>query len=535
MLVEVVLIFLTFCAYLVWKVRKSGKYWKEHGVAHLEMDLLGGSEGMSDVIFKRKHVLDLMREHYHKFPGEKIYGIYGIMKPSLVIKDPDIVRQIFVKDFNSFTDRDPAKRLDKTFGESRTIDTYWKHQLTSLNGSKWKDVRSTFSPVFTSGKMKLMMNFIKAISEKLVNEFETAAVNNEDVELKDVFGKFSMDTIASCAFGVDAESFDNKDSQFVKNAAKIFSFTLLDGLRIIGVNLIPGLDKIYELFNINIMKPKETWFFVDAIRKTIKHRRESNERRNDLIDLMLDAMADNEDTVKGDTEDLDQYERDMKLDHVSGIKDFDEKIIVSTAMILMVAGYDTTAMTLAFAADELAKNPEIQTKLQQEVDEAYEEAQGECPGYNEIQNLPYLDQVIHETLRLHPVFNMTRTCVVPEYKVPGTNYTIKKDERININVSGIHTDPKYYPNPEQFNPENFSKEAKSARTPYAFLGFGQGPRACIGMRFALLEAKVGLAATVKRFSFERCEKTVEKPEIDPTSTLGYVKNGLWAKVKQRVD
>jgi len=533
MWVEGVVIFLTFCAFLVWKLKKSGRYWTEKGVANLGMDIFGGSVGMSDVILKRKHILDCMREHYHMLPEEKIYGIYSIMKPALVIKDPEIVRQIFVKDFNSFTDRDPANRLDKTFGEKRDIDTYWKHQLTSLNGNKWKDVRSTFSPVFTSGKMKLMMKFIRAISEKLVKQFETSALNNADVELKEEFGKFSMDTIASCAFGVDAESFDNADSLFVKNAAQIFTFSLLDGLRILGVHLIPGMDKFYEIFNINIMHPKETGFFVDVIRKTIKHRRESNERRNDLIDLMLDAMSEDNAKVKSEAEDLDQYEKDMKLDHVSGIKDFDEKTIVSTAMVLMAAGYDTTAMTLAFAAYELSKKPDIQMKLQNEVDEAFAAADDGVPDYNTIQNLPYLDQVIHETLRMHPVFNMTRTCVVPEYKVPGTSYTIKKDERIMINVSGIHSDPKFYPNPEEFNPDNFSKEAKSTRSPYAFLGFGQGPRACIGMRFALLEAKVGLAEVMKRFSFERCEKTAENPELDPISILGYVKGGLWARVKQR--
>eukprot|EP00092_Neocalanus_flemingeri_P027017 GFUD01029298.1.p1 GENE.GFUD01029298.1~~GFUD01029298.1.p1 ORF type:complete len:533 (-),score=113.68 GFUD01029298.1:42-1544(-) len=497
------------------------------------MGSFGGSEGMKDVILKRRHVLDVFKDHYHMFPSEKIYGIYSIMKPTLVIKDPEIVRQIFVKDFNSFTDRDPEKRLSKTFGEKREADGYWKHQLTSLSGNKWKDVRSTFSPVFTSGKMKMMLKFIEEISKKLVNEFETKASDNVNVELKEVFGKFSMDAIASCAFGVDAESFGNKDSPFVENAAKIFTFSLIDGLRIIALHLIPGLDKIYEMFNINVMHPKETIFFVDVIRKTIKHRRETKIRRNDLIDLMLDAMLEDSNKENGENETLDQYEKDMQIDHVSGIKEIDEKTIVSTAMVFMAAGYDTTAMTLAFAAHELTKKPQIQKKLQQEIDEAYLEADGGTPDYNTIQNLPYLDQVIHETLRMHPVFNMTRTCVVPEYKVPGTDYIIKKDQRININVSGIHSDPQYYPNPKEFNPENFSKEAKTMRSPYAFLGFGQGPRACIGMRFALLEAKVGLAAVLRKFSFERCEKTVDEPELDPTSTLGYVKDGLWAKVKQR--
>merc|ERR1711872_769744 len=102
-----------------------------------------------------------------------------------------------------------------------------------------------------------------------------------------------------------------------------------------------------------------------------------------------------------------------------------------------------------------------------------------------------------------------------------------------INSLGIHSDPEYFPNPTLFNPDNFSKEAKASRSPYTFLGFGQGPRACIGMRFTLLEAKLGLAAVLHKVSFERCEKTQDDLEIDPRSTLGYVKGGLWAKVVKR--
>ena len=390
MWMEVLVLILTLVGFIIWKFKKIGGYWTENGVAHLKMGSFGGSVGMKKLILKRKHVLEVFSDHYHMFPDEKIYGIFSVMKPSLVVKDPEIVRHIFVKDFNSFTDRESEI---KSFGEKRTADSYWKHQLTSLNGDKWKDVRSTFSPVFTSGKMKMMLKFIQEISEKLVKEFEIAASDNVDVELKEEFGKFSMDAIASCAFGVDAESFENKNSLFVQNAANIFRFSLIDGLRIMAVHLIPGFDKVYEAFNINVMHPKETSFFVDVIRKTIKHRRESNIRRNDLIDLMLDAMSEDSNNDNGEIENLDQYEKDMKMDHVSGIKDFDEKTIVSTAMVLMAAGYDTTAMTLAFAAYEITKKPEIQTRLQKEIDEVYAEADGRFPDFNAIQNLPYLDQV----------------------------------------------------------------------------------------------------------------------------------------------
>ena len=76
-----------------------------------------------------------------------------------------------------------------------------------LMGNEWKDVRSTFSPIFTSGKMKSMMVFIRETSQNLIKEILQHATDGNEVELKVLFGKFSMDTIALCAFGVDAQSF----------------------------------------------------------------------------------------------------------------------------------------------------------------------------------------------------------------------------------------------------------------------------------------------------------------------------------------
>ena len=81
--------------------------------------------------------------------------------------------------------------------------------MTSLTCDEWKEVSSTFSPIFTSGKMKAMMVFIRETSKRLVEEFGKHAEADLEFELKDVFGKFSMDTIASCAFGVDAQSFSS--------------------------------------------------------------------------------------------------------------------------------------------------------------------------------------------------------------------------------------------------------------------------------------------------------------------------------------
>jgi cytochrome P450 family 6 len=104
---------------------------------------------------------------------------------------------------------------------------------------------------------------------------------------------------------------------------------------------------------------------------------------------------------------------------------------------------------------------------------------------------------------------------------------------VYVNVGGIHYDEKYYPNPNEFNPENFSKENRAKRNPMAFLSFGQGPRGCIGMRFALLEAKMGLASVLHKYCLLTCEKTVDVIVPDPGQILGTNKEGLWVRAQRR--
>ena len=154
----------------------------------------------------------------------------------------------------------------------------WRQGLTSVVGDEWKAIRSAFTPIFTSGKMKGMLKFINHLAGDLTTEMEKKAKKEEEFELKDVFGKFSIDALASSTFGVNAESFTNENSMFVKHAAAIFKNSKLD-FAILALKFIPGVPKLISLLQINTMKPKETRFFRDIILQTIRHRRETKERK----------------------------------------------------------------------------------------------------------------------------------------------------------------------------------------------------------------------------------------------------------------
>ena len=144
---------------------------------------------------------------------------------------------------------------------------------------------------------------------------------------------------------------------------------------------------------------------------------------------------------------------------------FDELVIVATAIVLLVAGYDTTGTTLAWACYELAKNPEIQEKLRQEVEDILDGDPEKKLTYDDIQSMTYLDQVINETLRFHNPVGALQRSAAKEYKVPGTDIVLPKDTMVWINVLSMHFDQKHYENPHGFDPDHFSKDAKSNRHP----------------------------------------------------------------------
>ena len=460
MFLEATLLLAAFIGLGHWWLCKKWAFWKENGIPGPTPTLPAGNFG--PVLSMKVHILDWFRDLYRQFPGEKFIGIYSLHTPIMVVNDPEMARQILVKDFNHFVDRDTETNMSNAF-PGKTTDIFWLEQMFIKTGDRWKDIRTTFSPIFTSGKMKAMMRFIDKVSDSLVGHLDGKTALTDGFELKDVMGKFSLDTLASCAFGVDGQSFEDKESVFVNNAAKIFTNTKLSQFKIFGAMIIPGMAKFMRFMGMNTFKPKETKFFANIVTKTIQQRKASKERKDDLIDLMIDAMEGLKEEELEEKD--DQYAVDMKLAHKANSKNLDDLSIIGTAMGFLVAGYDTTGMALSWICYELAKNPDLQRQVQDKVDAVYESVGGKTPDYTDVQGFTFLDQLIQESLRLHTVMPLNRVVTSPEYTMPGTNVKMKKGDMVFINSPGIHSDPEYFPNPSVFNPDNFNNEAKASRSP----------------------------------------------------------------------
>jgi cytochrome P450 len=420
-----------------------------------------------------------------------------------------------VKDFNHFVDRHASHILE---GSRSKTDMVWPNMMSNLRGDRWKEVRSAFRPVFTSSKIKMMMPMISGVCKDMERSVDCAAKTGDLIDLKDLCGKYSMDTIASCVFGVDAGSFDSlaaDSSPFIRKVKALFNKNGIEAFKI-GLTLLPGVRELMLGLRIPLFKPDETRFFVDVIAQTLRDRKARNKeqngsgRKNDLIDLMIDAI--------GDDPNAEQHD-----------------LIVANAMLMMIAGYDTTAATMSYCFWHLAKNPDIQIKMQREIDQASREEEDETIlSYEAIQKLEYLDIVVKETLRLHaPVGQLFRRCTAEKYVVPGTDVTLRAGDEVLIPLCGIHLDERHYPDPERFDPDRFAQSSPSDHDPFAFLSFGHGPRGCIGTRFALLEAKAALASVLKKYSLKAVKETPVKVTLDPRSIFSDSKEALLVRAEKR--
>lgn len=119
---------------------------------------------------------------------------------------------------------------------------------------------------------------------------------------------------------------------------------------------------------------------------------------------------------------------------------------------------------------------------------------------------------------------MNRICT-KDYKIPNECLVLKKDTKILISLHAIHHDPEYFPEPDKFDPERFSTENKTKLHACAYMPFGEGPRFCVGMRFGIMQAKVGMAIMLKNYKFtlkNKCSKLKLEPSAPLLAPIGEV-------------
>ncbi|KAF2896691.1 hypothetical protein ILUMI_09488 [Ignelater luminosus] len=483
-------------------------YWERRDVYTPKPTIPFGNA--KDLLFQKvtlgrdiKNVYDDIKNKGNKFGGYYFFG-----KPVFIPIDLDLVKSIYVKDFMHFTNH-----LNTLNEEDDPLTGH----LFNLKGAKWKHLRTKLTPAFSSGKMKMMFPTLVDYSDHLVMVIDRHIEEKQPIDIKEVTGRFSTDIIGSCAFGIECNSLENENSDFREYGKKTFKLTLWGNLiRLVSI----GLPNLLVYLKIRTFRKDVCDFFTNIVQKTVNYREENKIVRNDLMHLLL-RLKNNVQINKNATAALKSSNTPLlKMNELT-----------AQAFIFFAAGFETSSTTLTFCLFELVQNPKLQDKVREEIDIVLERYNGKLT-YDAVIELIYMEKCINETLRKYPPVPVhTRECT-KTYRVPGTNLILNKGSSVFISVLGIQNDPVHYPDPDKFDPERFSGEHKARRHVAAWIPFGDGPRACIGTRFGIMQTKVGLTVLVKHFKFTLHPKTSIPLDFDPQSVILSVQEGIWLKAER---
>lgn len=460
-----------------------------------------------------------------------MYGLTDVtFNLQYFFRDTEAFKRIAIKDFDHFEDRRGF------FNEE--VEDIWGKSLFTLHGEKWRQMRATLSPAFTGSKMRQMFELIADCGDGIVKHLTKRFEKGEklNVEMKDLFSRYTNDVIATCAFGIKINSFDDPENSFYTNGKTLMNFgSFARGLRFF-VGLV--LPKISSTFNIRFFDQTISNIFKSIILDTMEVRRKNNIFRPDMINILMQVRAgtfrEQIDEKSKETDDGFATVEESDVGKATVTRTWTDDEVVAQCLLFFLAGFETSSGVLMFAGYELVAHPDIQQKLFEEIDETNRRLGGNRITYDVLQKMKYLDQVISEVLRKWPVApQIDRVCVKDYiFNYEKYNFKIEKGSCVSFSLYGIQNDPKYFPEPDVFDPERFSDENKHNIVSGTYVPFGVGPRNCIGSRFALMELKVILYYLLLNFSFEPNRDTQIPLKIKKQLFVGTEK-GVHLELKPR--
>lgn len=477
-------------------------YWSRRGVPCLSTRFPFGHIKDAGRV---EHISQIIHHHYRilKCTASGLAGMYFFTQPVLVLLDMDLIKTVLMKDFNSFSDRGLYYN---------DADDPLSAHLVALDGAHWKPLRAKVTPTFTLGKMKFMYPTIVEVAQRLHKHLAdqmTAVEENEGVvfEMRDIFARYTTDVIGTCAFGIECNSIQDPNGQFRMVGKKVFAHPRYRG---IAAFLMLTFRETARRLHYKVFHDDVAEFFLGIVNETVAYREKNAVRRNDFMDLLI------------------QLKNEPPKDGVAALT-MDE--LAAQAFVFFLAGFETTSSALSYALYELSLNGAIQERARKEIKTVLTRHNGQLT-YEAMMEMTYIEQILYESLRKYPpIAGLTRRNTV-EYTFPNSNVTIDRDTFIIVPVYAIHHDAEFYPDPEKFDPERFTAEAVKARPHETFLPFGTGPRNCIGLRFGMMKARIGLITVLQHFTIEACAELAMPLKFYPATTMLTPTTGLNLRLRQ---
>lgn len=374
---------------------------------------------------------------------------------------PELIHDVLVTHASSY---------HKSTGTKANLYPLLGNGLFLNEGAPWKKQRKLVSPAFQHKRVgayaDIMVNYAEALAERWQHG-DVLAFDEEMVEL-------TMRIVTKTLFDADVTDEAAELGHAVDQALKMVD------------------ERFQKLIQLPMWLPtRQNRTYSAAIKrlevqmyKFINTRRaEGTPDKGDALSMLMLSKDEADGTVMSDRQIRDEI------------------------LTLFGAGHETTSRTLAWTFYALSQHPDIEARLHAELDAVLA---GRTPTVEDFANLPYLDKVVKESMRMYPPAWATTRSVIEPVKLGAEQ--LRKNDVVIVNIYGVHHDPRFYPDPWTFDPERFAPENEKALPKGAYIPFGSGPRVCIGNAFAMMEAKLIIAVLAQRFSLTLKPGHVVEPQ-----------------------
>ncbi|CAG2109481.1 unnamed protein product [Medioppia subpectinata] len=359
-------------------------------------------------------------------------------------------------------------------------------------GDRWRGHRKMLTPAF---HFRILESFVPIINKQqhiMVKIIDDMYATNGGVvdDVRPLITNCALDIICETAMGVSIDAQTDPESKYSK-----------------------AVRKVLDLFTVRFLSP---WLWNDTVfqfsptgaeqRKTIKYLHDFTDAvsiqfgSNLVIVLVIQRKKKeilqrlNAESTDGSAPgaDIDQTMNDIGTKRVLAFLDnlltqniknpeqFTERDIRAEVDTFMSAGQDTSSATTQFALQLIGHYPDVQAKIHEELDSIYGDDPTRDIKFDDLRHMKYLEKCIKEALRIYPPVLFIARRITEEFKIK--DYSIPAGTNCMVLFYQLHRDPKYFPNPEVFDPERFSADSTNTRHAFAYTPFSAGPRNCIGQR-----------------------------------------------------
>lgn len=360
--------------------------------------------------------------------------------------------------------------------------------LLTSTGSKWQRRRKLLTPAFHFNILRRFVEVFGEHSMKVVAELKQESGNSK-TNIIPYITNITLQTICETAMGATLDPNNKTQKDYLKSIYEIAPLTVYRTARPwlysnFIFDLLPAgwrynkLVEVLHKFTSSVIKDREADFKDSDLLNLEQDTEEDGTRKKKLamLDLLISAKNKHEIDDDGIREEVDTF---------------------------MFEGHDTTSTGIAFALKLFSQHKDIQERVFSELHQIFGDSD-RTASYEDLQNMPYLEMCLKESLRIYPSVPLIGRYVSEDLKL--TKHTVPAGTYINIHIFDLHRDSNVFPDPEKFDPDRFLPENVKGRHPFAYVPFSAGPRNCIGQKFAMFEMKSIISAILRNYVLEPVEE-----------------------------